>query len=92
MTVYLYMHAWMSVCIYACMYLCPCMYIKSLLLCSSTQFEMSLNKYICLISNMTHTTITQDGHIEPTFFHTCAIQNKQITAIATSILTARYVP
>ena len=31
-----------------------------------------MDKYGCHIANMSHTAIIQNGHIDPTFLHTCA--------------------
>ena len=52
-------------------------------------FEMSLNKYDCHITNISHIPIVLNGHIDPTFLHIAA--KIQPTAKASHI-NAKYMP
>ena len=51
---------------------------------------MLLNKYECYIAYESHTNNILNGHIDPTFLHTC--HKTQPTAINTTHVIVKYVP
>ena len=51
---------------------------------------MSLHKYHCNITNVSHTAIILNGQIDPASLHMCA--KTQASAMSTSHVIAIYVP
>ena len=88
---YVFRHTVVFICMYVLVYICmhACMYVYQvstpMSLCT---YLMTLNKYDCHITNMSHKAIMLYGDIDPTFLNTSA--TTQPTAMSTLQIIAMY--
>ena len=82
---YVCMHEHTYVYIYVCM--CACIFPMSNLMSLYT-YLISLNKYECHITKMSHTAIMLHVHRDPTLLHICAKTQPTASTIPTSYVIA----